>query len=187
MARFLNMQIFSQKIRSEAGFSLLEMIITIIVLSIITTSVTPFIQVQIDSYVHGLEAKYASQTIRLGMDRALSEIRRAQSTGTINTATQSEFDFTNTDGDRIEITYGTFTANGNSSPSLMFRVVGGADPMPLIYDVSECTFTYLTGSGNTTTTPANIRVVQIALTVEDEGTGSTFHIANQVAPDNFSP
>lgn len=177
-----------KKIQSEAGFTLIEIIVTLVVVSIIMTSVTPFIKVQVDAYISGLNAKFALQTVRIGMERALSEMRNARSLssggGDINTANGTKFDFDNENGEKITISYGKFTANGNSSMSLLFNV-NNDDETPLIYNVSECTFTYLNAAGDETTTKSDIRVIRIAITVEDPDTGMTHEIANQVAPANF--
>lgn len=170
----------------SAGFTVLEMIISIIVVSLIVSSAVPFIQVQVDSYVQGLKAKLALQTVRIGMERAMSEIRNAKSPGTIHTASSTEFDFDNQDNDQIELSYGTFTVDGKSSQCLLYREVSFlSQEVPLLYDVSECAFSYLDAAGDPTWTKADVRVIRIKLKVQDSVTGEEFEIANQVAPTNF--
>jgi|GEM_PF-4847286 len=176
-----------KKIRSESGLTLLEIIVALFVFSIILTAVSPFIKVQVDSYILGLHAKFALQTVRIGMERMMSEIREARgaTSSDINTASATRFYFLNTDGEWIDISYGTFTADGNTSWCVLFRVGGGSTRMPLIYNVSDCKFTYLDSAGSETTNRSDIRIVRIEITVQDPDTGNTFPIANQVAPQNF--
>lgn len=178
---------YSERIRSEAGFTLLEIIIALIVTSIIMTSITPFIKVQVNSYISCYKAKYSMQTVRIGMKRIVSEIHdaRGATSSDINTASTTEFDFYNEDGERIELSYGKFTASGKSSWCVLFRVGSSSTAMPLIYNVSACKFTYLDSAGSSTTSKPDIRIIRIEITVQDPDSGDTFSTANQVAPSNF--
>ncbi len=166
----------------------MEMAVAMIVLSLITVVLTPFIQMQIRSYFDARDSKYALQLMRIGMNRILYEIADARSTGDINTHSSTEFDFDNVDGDEIEIKYGTFTYNGTSTDCILFRVVTGgwfssSQPLPLVPDVTTCTFTYFDQNGNVTGTASLIRLIRIEFTCTHNG--KTFSISNQIAPPNF--
>jgi len=175
--------------RNENGFTLLEMAIVSLVLGILTVAMRPFIELNIRAYQHTKAIKYAIQHARIGVNRMTAEIKKVASTADINTFNSTEFDFDNTDGERIEFTYGEFSYESFNGLCVMFREVGWislfnpTQPVPLIHDVSNFSFTYHDQNGNIATN--NNEIYSIRIYVELEYEGQTYSVMNQVTPKNL--
>jgi len=177
---------FKRKKRNrEHGFTIMEMVVTMVVMSVIMAAAQPFIKVQVDSFMQSLKAKFALQHVRIGMERVLSELRIADS---FNSVSGNSIDFNNTrPNGRVLLEFDTFSYDGYTEDCLLYTEVGWTGltrnrAMPLVgyVDLANSRFRCYDQNGNVTTTAADVQLVQITITLVYDG--MTYKVTNQVAP-----
>jgi prepilin-type N-terminal cleavage/methylation domain-containing protein len=168
----------------EAGFTLVELIITIVLVGIIAGIAAILTLQGVSSYtVQDLRADLTNQG-RLAIERMAREIRAIRQTGEIGTTKVGA----------------TWTISGNPTSSLIFtdltgtdiiyslsgsmlnRTMGGVDAA-MADGVTTLQFNHYDRTGALTTTPADVWQVQIDLTVTRGGESQDFRI--RVHPRNF--
>jgi prepilin-type N-terminal cleavage/methylation domain-containing protein len=142
-------------VHKQAGFTLLELIITIVMLAVISVAVGRIV-------LEGLSMMQTSDKISstgwqglIALERFTNDVHRIRSKADITTVTASQFTFTDVNG--------TSVAYSLSSGKLMRAGQILAD------DIQSITFSYLDGSGASTSTAANVRYVKLALTLAHDG------------------
>jgi prepilin-type N-terminal cleavage/methylation domain-containing protein len=170
--------------RNERGVTLIEMILSIILIGVIGVVASNVFLYSTRSVLTGNNVREATQVNRLAMDRMVREIRNVADNTRVLTANATTFEFLNVDGNTIKFQLTVTDLNR------VFTV----PPNPAVTDllaanVSALTFTYLSTTGATIAVPAvsptatNIWWVQIALTV---GTGTdTAQFRSRVHPRSF--
>lgn len=170
--------------RNERGVTLIEMILSIILIGIIGIVAANAFLYSTRSVLTGNNVREATQVNRMAMDRVVREIRNVANNTSVVTANATTFEFVNVDGNTVK-----FQLTG-ADLNRVFTV----PPNPPVTDllaanVSASPFTYLDNTGVAigipTVSPATTDIwwVQIALTV---GTGSeALQLRSRVHPRSF--
>jgi len=169
-------------LREEDGFTLSEMMVTILIMIVVFFALYSIFDMSIKTYSFGNSKAEAMENARLGMDKMEREIRQAYAFDKANgnnqlfqtwDETQIEFgndldgsrvvECPNSDGDCELITYSLDGGTGS-----LMRTSGG-DPQPVVENVSDVEFRYFQGNGTTEVLPggdeALIGMVRIVVDV----------------------
>ncbi len=171
--------------RSERGVTLIEMVLTIVLLGIIGIITAEVFLYSTRSVLTGDAVREATQVNRLAVDRMIREIRNVRNNTSVITANATTFEFINIDGDTVK-----FDLAGTDLNRVFTDPPSAAVTNKLATNVSGLAFTYLDNTGTAIggapiVTPAatNIWSVQIALTV---GSGAeAVQFRSQVHPRGF--
>ena len=157
---------------NAVGFTLVELLITMVISGIIAGALYSTYQVQQHSYTNQEAVAEMQQNIRAALMVMSRDIRMAgydpQSTGNykITTATGSKLVFSadlNEDGGSPgmgeTMTYELYTPPGASLTALR-RIAGQA---AIAENIEKIEFLYLDGSGATTSVPADIHAVRVSI------------------------
>ena len=140
---------------TRKGFTLIELIITIVVIGIIGLMVAPFISTMLDTWIFSKSERDVVFASRLAMNRVVREIRQIKDTDSIATFTATELEFD-------DITDNTINFQ-QSGASLMRNSDELCDKLQ---DPGGLTFTYLDSDGDVTAVQADIRMVRVRLIIE---------------------
>ena len=141
-----------KNITNNNGFTLIEMMVTVVILSIIVLGLVTFFSGGIRSWVSGQSQLKAQREARQAMDRMVREIREADYI--IDTATNDTVDFhTPFDG---EISYSYNESNKRIS----------RDSVELINGVKECTFSYYDKNKSPIDPPESDKVSIVKINLE---------------------
>lgn len=124
------------------------------------------------SYQLASSRKAALQSARLSMERMVRDIRLIPSAASIDSFSSTAFQFDISGENNI-----SYSRNGNN-----LERSGGVL-------ASSCTgliFTYLDSNGNPTSTQANIRQVQIEMTMTAANNQGTYTMRSRIFPRQFS-
>lgn len=157
--------------QKQAGFSLIEMLLVVIILSIIAALGGQMLSTGFNSYFTGRDIINAEWQGRYGLQRMSRELRDVRS-ATAADLTIGASQITFTDNNANVITYAlsgsTLTRNGQ----------------PLADGVSALSFDYIEDDGVTTATAA-VDVWYISATVNVSLNGSVYALRNTLHPRNF--
>ena len=169
--------------RRSAGFTLIEMVITIVLMGIMAVVGSSVIA---DTFTttHIINRNSAvSSEARYAMERIAREIREIQYTGSAyvtSSMTATNFVFTRSDGVIV-------TINNTSADLTIAYTTGGTTVGPATLsnkvDISGFTLTYLDVSDGAATA-STLRFVQISLNLKDTTTGFTTTLRSRVAVRN---
>lgn len=137
--------------KKHIGFTLLELVIVMVLISIMAAMSSRLILQGVNSYTKSQTISTTDWQGSYALDHMTREIRSLDSSSDITTATASQFSFT--DGTNTAITYQVTGGN----------LVEGANT--LASNASSVVFTYYDRSGAVTSTVNLIRFVQIVLTL----------------------
>jgi type II secretory pathway component PulJ len=162
----------SKRLLREEGFSLVEMMVTILIMIIVLFALYSIFDMSIKTYSFGNSKAEAMENARLGMDKMEREIRQAYAFDKANgnpqlfqTWDENQIEFgndlngstvvecPNLNGDCEIISY---TLDGVTG-SLM-RTSGGA-PRPVVENVEDVEFRYFQGNGTTEVLPGGNETV----------------------------
>ena len=144
-----------------AGFTLIEVVITLIVMGVLATIGATLLSRGFLSYFAGREIARDDTQGRLALERMARELRTVRSTADLNIGVANQI--TITDFDQNIIVY-----RRNAGTSQLERSQdGGATFQALADNVGALTITYLRNDGITaeTVTPANVYYITVLLTV----------------------
>ncbi len=157
--------------QKQTGFSLIEMLLVVIILSIIAALGGQMLSTGFNSYFTGRDIINAEWQGRYGLQRMSRELRDVRS-ATAADLTMGANQITFTDNNANVITYAlsgsTLTRNGQ----------------PLADGVSVLSFAYIEDDGITTAT-AEVDVWYISATVNVSLNGSVYALRNTLHPRNF--
>jgi prepilin-type N-terminal cleavage/methylation domain-containing protein len=148
-----------RKIKSP-GFTLIEMIIVITLLSIISVV---FGGILMNSYQTFSTAQSASDTDWQGfiaLERIANDIHTIRSASDITTVSASQLAFTNINGTSVQYTL--------SSGSLL------RNSQPLAKGIQSLSFSYLDKNGLTTATPSAVRFITFTVSATQGGLTQSF-------------
>lgn len=174
--------------KSKMGFTLIELMVALAIMSVISVVIYGVFTLSIRSYTTQSVAADVQQSVRAAMEIMVADIRAAGFDPTlsdnfgIELATATKLRFTSdsdgtgltgvvddTNSERI-----TYDFQANQLNQILYEGTGSEDtPQPLISDVQNLTFTYFDTDGNTLGSPvpaamlADIRTVQISMTVQE--------------------
>ncbi|MFQ5951834.1 MAG: lamin tail domain-containing protein [Candidatus Omnitrophota bacterium] len=154
------------------GFTVLEIILVVLLLSMIVVAIAPFFRTTIEGWELKDRQLEVLQHGRVGMDRMVKTIKSAKQ---FSTADASFIAFTDADDTVIE-----FRLQGGI---LEERQGGSGAWDELSEPIDSLTFTYYDKNGDTTSSPPQVRSVKIALVVADaESKVSSVTFTSQVTP-----
>jgi prepilin-type N-terminal cleavage/methylation domain-containing protein len=156
----------------SSGFTLIEMVITIVLIAIISSIAAMIILQGVKTYSLEDSRSNAHYQARLAMERMAREIRqiRSESTTDIQTMTAADLKFTNVAGATVEFTWATPNLNLSAN-----RLASG---------ITAFTFKYYLVDGTTQTADrTQVWFVEINMTAQ-QGT-ETLQMNSRVHPMNF--
>jgi len=158
--------------QKQTGFSLIEMLLVVIILSIIAALGGQMLSTGFNSYFTGRDIINAEWQGRYGLQRMSRELRDVRSATAADLVTSPANQITFTDNNANVITYAlsgsTLTRNGQ----------------PLADGVSALSFDYIEDDGITTAAAA-VDVWYISATVNITLNGSVYALRNTLHPRNF--
>ncbi len=167
--------------RLSKGFTLIEMIMSLIIFIIIAELAGPLLSIAVDSISYRVDRVDLEESGNLGLARMSREIRRLRNNQSVVSATATEFEFV--DLDNVQIRYRLV---GNS---LMRRQGAVENALADQVQAGGLDFTYLDDDGNTLATPTvglgtntNIRRVQVQIIFQNGNHVMT--LQTQVMPRN---
>jgi len=139
------------------GFSLIELVATIVILSIIAAIGSRVLQASFNAFYQNQYITDANAQARLALERMSRDVHTINSSSSITTATSSQLSFTNASGNSV-----TYLLSGSQ---LLLNNQVLADGV----DVASSSFTYLDQNASITSTLSNIRYVIINLNITQGG------------------
>ena len=163
-------QLFSGHVRSGTGFSLIEMVVSIVVLGLLAAVTAPIFSSTLRGYVESdahlatlSKARYATERIA----RELREVNYNSGTGSYSFALMGPGSMTFTKQD------GTTVTLSSAGSNLNLRYAPPGVTAPLTDERSALTFTYLTATGAAGATAATVASVDVSLTLSSHGATHT--------------
>ena len=153
----------------EKGFTLIELILVIVILGIIAGVSANVMSSSFKSSFDNQNITNADEQGRLSIERMIRDIHAIGSSGSIITATSTQFSFINTSGQTI-----TYALSGTNLQRNGINLADG---------ISAISFGYYASNGTVTTTLANIRYINITLTVTQNNVN--YKIATTVSTLNY--
>lgn len=153
---------------NEAGFSLVELIMVIVILSILSIGFGKFLSKSVDGWEWTEDQADNSAAARMALDRVAREIyAMPQPATSVTSMTATTLRFTGLDGsDR------SFSWSGTKGAPFNYALAGTAHP--LVAAADSVAFSYLDSSGNTTAAAASLWRV-VATIVTGSGTHRTLY------------
>jgi prepilin-type N-terminal cleavage/methylation domain-containing protein len=141
------------------GFTLIEMVFVIIILSIISVIASRVMGTAFNSYFYNQNIVNANEQGRLAMERMVRDFHAVNSPSDITTATASTFAFNDVNGNSV-----IYTLSGTQ---LRRNGVALAD------GINTLTFGYYDGTGAAAGTTAAIRYVDVTLNITQNSVNYT--------------
>jgi len=163
----------NQKRQKEAGFTLIEAAVSLVLLSFFALSILMFIKPTVELWVLQIFQQGPAIEGRLGLMRMVREINQVENRTSISTANASTFTFT-----RFTETGGTETVTYTTSSGNLTR-----NGVVLAKGVSGFSFQYFNKDNGTPAANADIRRVQTTFTVAAGGRTAT--LRSQAHPRNL--
>ncbi len=165
---------FSFRNPKSKGFTLVEIVITIVIVSIIAAIAAAILLQGVQAYVAEGERSDVHYRARLAIERMAREIRLIRDQGTdIITMTPSSLQFTDINGSNTGFTW---------AASTLYRWNGTGNDT-LATGITSFAFSYLQQDGVSAATPADVWYIDIALTSR-QGAESLV-MRSRVHPRNF--
>lgn len=154
---------FPGLLRASGGFTLLEMVVSMVILGILGATGATLLTGGLDAYETGREQLDTLGKARLAADRLAWEIRQTAYRGTtydIILLSPSQFRFVKTDGEIVTVD------SSGTTMQLTYNSVGFA--APLLDRVSALTFGYYQADGQTVASVASqVRYVEVSFTASN--------------------
>ncbi|MDX1902414.1 MAG: prepilin-type N-terminal cleavage/methylation domain-containing protein [Gammaproteobacteria bacterium] len=154
----------------QTGFTLIELVITIVLAGIIVVVSMKMISQGLNAYLAGENATNAEQQARIALERMTRDIRAIRSSSSISTATSSQLTFTDFSGSSV-----SYTLSGTN----LLR-----NSQILASGITSISFTYYDSSGNTTATTASIRYIAMSINVTQSN--ANFTASTAIFPENLA-
>ncbi len=161
-----------RKASYEYGFTLTEIIITLTLIGIMTAIINPILRASIAQYQTAKEISTITSKASLTIARMGKELISAKSLSSI---ANSQISFNDFDGNTI-----TYRLNTNN----VERQENSGGFQPLTDEASSLSFKYYDANLNVTSTPNQVRVVIIALTLANSET--SFSLQEATFMENLS-
>jgi prepilin-type N-terminal cleavage/methylation domain-containing protein len=159
---------------STTGFTLIEIVITIVLVGVIGTIAAMIIMEGVAAYSEGDRDTALYYQARLGMDRMARDLRQIRSTDDISTWTATDLRYIDAMG----------AAAGFNWASPALRRWNGTGNDTLATGITTFNFSYLQQDGTTPAAdPADLWFIDISLTAQQDGT--SLAMRTRVHPRNF--
>jgi prepilin-type N-terminal cleavage/methylation domain-containing protein len=158
-----------KNISKKKGFTLIEVVIVIVILSIIAAIGSRVLQAALNSYITNQNVSNANAQARLALERISRDVHNINAAANISTAAASQLSFTDINGNTV-----TYLLSGTQLTRTGQVLADG---------VSGLTFAYLNSSGGTASTIASICYVTTTLTFNTGGVNYT--LRNTASAMNF--
>lgn len=139
------------RLQQHRGFSLLELIVVMVILSIVAAIGSRVIQASFNSYFTNQNVTTANVQARLALERMTRDIHAINSSASITTASATQLTFTDVNGTSI-----TYQKTGTQ----LMR-----NSQVLSDGVNTLTFSYLDRNAAVTAVLANIRYITVTLNI----------------------
>jgi len=157
--------------KNKDGFTLIELMVVLAILSLITIGTVTFFGGGVRSWISGQYQLQAQRDARMRLDQMVKEIREG-----------AEIDDTS-DNNTIKVNY-TILPSKDSKDSVIYnwsgnsgdrltQKIGDGSPQPFLDNVHFLSFTYLNQSNVEMTNPSNASKVLINLQVDLDGDAKT--------------
>jgi hypothetical protein len=171
-------QKISSLIRNERGLTLMEIVVTLVAVTIIIIPVSKLINVTVVGYKDIQSYNFVVESARIGMNIMMSELRSVETQTDVNGGSSTSITIDIPTSSR-DITYELV-----SDDEMITRQEGTGffdTPYPFIIFVKDLQFTYYDRDDNSISVPnANLWRIQIKLTVGDDV--NEYALYNQVFP-----
>ncbi|MBF0096397.1 MAG: prepilin-type N-terminal cleavage/methylation domain-containing protein [Magnetococcales bacterium] len=163
-------------LRQRGGFTLLEMVLTIIILGLIVGVGTPVLVSGYQSFLLGTSIQRADAVARLAMERISRELRNGlQATVTPLALNSASVQFTNSDGDAVTLSFqdNTLVVQHNAQSGVVAENIVGSFSVSDESDVSNRFMPY--------------RLISVQLTVTqaiDQFEGQSVTLRSAIVPRN---
>jgi len=164
--------------RKKRGFTFVETLLTVVIISVIASIVAKILLVGLDSYALIVNRHDALQTARLAMERMVDEIVMFESSdiyGIYNT----RLNFNDVYDDSTNFRKTNATMGGQSVPCIYRK--GDF----LAGNVTLLDFDYYRDNGSATTLPSRVRRINVDFTVQAGAGAGTVHVRTDVFPRAF--
>ena len=139
---------------NNKGFTLIELIMVLVILSIFSFTFATFISEATDAWFFIKSRSTASGTARYALNRITSELRRINNPSQISTMNASECQFTSIDSSSVNFKQVGTNIQRNSD----ILASGAVNPNGLI-------FTYLDSAGGTTAVSSEVRSIRVRVSI----------------------
>lgn len=167
-----------QRRGKRLGFTFVETLLTVVIVGIIAGVAAKVLVAGLDIYAMVVNRNDAVQSARVSMDRMVDELLLVKSSDLIAMG-DTIFSFRDADGELTAFTRVTASIGGQSVPCI-YR-----GPDFLARDAVQFDFDYYRADGLAATTLADLRRINIDLTVETRSDAGTIHLRTDVFPRNF--
>ncbi len=162
--------------KSSEGFSLIEVVVAMGIMTVVSALIMSFFSNMTRTTTTQNVVADVQETLMMGMDYVVRDLRRTgyDSFGTsdagVLVCSSTSFQFTadeQEDGDDTFDTTGedvTYTLTGSELQRVDSAIVG-TETLISNVDTANSSFTYYDSDGNTTTTPEDVRSIQVALQI----------------------
>lgn len=157
----------------NSGFTLIEMIIVIVILSILAAMASSLISQGTNAYLLGKSILTANSEGQIAMQRLSDDLMAIPFSSAMTNATSSVIAFSDANGNTIQ-----YALNGND---LTLTQNGASDI--LADGISNFNLTYLDRYGAATTTIASIRYIQVSFSIIDNTINQT--LSTMIYPRNI--
>jgi prepilin-type N-terminal cleavage/methylation domain-containing protein len=173
----------SSRPRKRAGFTLVEFVVSIVLLGIVATIGAKFMSSMFSAYFESRDVTSGDWQGRVAFERITRELREIPSRTGLVVSPTTEITFVGSDGNT--------TRYYRASNVLRRQNITAGTDQPLADNATAITFEYLTNNGiATTATTASVCYVTAVLTIQStSGTTTTFNdtLRATVQPRNFQP
>lgn len=146
------------RLRGESGFSLVELILVLTILSVIAVGFARYFREAIDGWAWTSAQARQSTVTRLALDRIVRELAELSDPGGLGALTPTTITIPAPGGIQHVLEW-----SGIPGDSLLFS--NDETTVPLCLNVDSLGFSYFDAAGAVTTTAADVRRVSVALRV----------------------
>lgn len=136
--------------RSQKGFSLVELVMTIVIMGIISVVVGKILLQGYKTFITSQDISEVDWQGLLALESLTNDIHNIRSSADITTISSSSFAFTDMTGTSV-----TYALSGSTLQRNSLTVASG---------ISALTYSYLDKNGSVTASPAAVRYISISVT-----------------------
>lgn len=166
------MKISFQTAQEKKGFSLVEMIISILAVSILSLTAAYVLQPWAKSYSNVANKGTTHDDVRFAFERMTREIQMIKQGNTGPTISSTELDFTDN---------GSTATDYKLTGTTLYR---GNDK--LLANVTSLAFTYYDSAGAVTATAANVRRIQVVIAADPPGDAQAVNLRTDIFLRNYA-